>query len=182
MNHTKNYQLSQWEMEDRLLMEDFNGDNAKVDAALKAQADALAAQGRQLAEVQSQVGLRLLFTRRLGSTQSDFHASLQGINWSKYAVVHIAADIKQDGRGVMAWLKGGGQTITVANGQYGGFQVVLFPCGRGSRALSGFALTSNGSFIQRASMTYDQLTELHMQTAQSNLPILAGSTVSVYGQ
>ena len=40
-NHTPNYQLSQWERDDRILMEDFNEDNAKIDAALKNGADAL---------------------------------------------------------------------------------------------------------------------------------------------
>jgi hypothetical protein len=29
-NHTENYQLSQWERSDRILMEDFNADNAKL--------------------------------------------------------------------------------------------------------------------------------------------------------
>lgn len=43
MNHTPNYQLTQWEKDDRIMMEDFNGDNAKIDAALKANADAVSA-------------------------------------------------------------------------------------------------------------------------------------------
>lgn len=43
MKQTSNYQLNQWEKTDRILMEDFNGDNAKVDAALKGNADAVAA-------------------------------------------------------------------------------------------------------------------------------------------
>ena len=34
MNKTSNYQLNQWELTDRIRMEDFNGDNAKIDAAL----------------------------------------------------------------------------------------------------------------------------------------------------
>ena len=34
MNQTTNYQLSQWESTDRILMSDFNSDNAKLDAAL----------------------------------------------------------------------------------------------------------------------------------------------------
>ena len=42
MKQTSNYQLNQWEKTDRILMEDFNGDNAKVDAALKAQASDMA--------------------------------------------------------------------------------------------------------------------------------------------
>ena len=41
MNHTSNYQLSQWESTDRILMSDFNSDNAKLDAVLKANADAI---------------------------------------------------------------------------------------------------------------------------------------------
>ena len=44
MKQTSNYQLNQWEMTDRIQMEDFNGDNAKIDAALKSQAEALAAE------------------------------------------------------------------------------------------------------------------------------------------
>ena len=34
MNQTTNYQLNQWEATDRILMSDFNSDNAKIDAAL----------------------------------------------------------------------------------------------------------------------------------------------------
>ena len=34
--HTPNYNLSQWESEDKVLRTDFNEDNAKIDAALKA--------------------------------------------------------------------------------------------------------------------------------------------------
>ena len=40
MNHTQNYQLSQWEKSDKVLMDDFNADNAAIDAALKAETDA----------------------------------------------------------------------------------------------------------------------------------------------
>ena len=48
-NQTKNYGLNQWERTDKVLMEDFNADNAKIDAALaslesgKAEAASLAA-------------------------------------------------------------------------------------------------------------------------------------------
>ena len=43
MQHTQNYQLSRWEKDDRIMMEDFNADNEKNDAALKANADAVSA-------------------------------------------------------------------------------------------------------------------------------------------
>ena len=38
-NFTKHYSLSQWERSDKVLMDDFNADNAKIDAALAAKAD-----------------------------------------------------------------------------------------------------------------------------------------------
>ena len=39
-NQTPNYALNQWERDDRILMDDFNADNAKIDAAIKAEVDA----------------------------------------------------------------------------------------------------------------------------------------------
>lgn len=42
LNQTNHYQLSQWEPTDRILMENFNGDNQKIDAALKSNAEAAA--------------------------------------------------------------------------------------------------------------------------------------------
>lgn len=38
-NYTTNYQLNQWTRSDRIMLKDFNADNAKIDAALKAVAD-----------------------------------------------------------------------------------------------------------------------------------------------
>ena len=43
-NHTTNYQLNQWEAADQVLRTDFNQDNQKIDAALKTNADAIAAE------------------------------------------------------------------------------------------------------------------------------------------
>ena len=36
MNYTQNYQLCLWDEDDRILMDDFNADNAKIDGALAA--------------------------------------------------------------------------------------------------------------------------------------------------
>ena len=49
-NFTENYQLSQWEAADKVQRADFNSDNAKIDAAIKAQADARAALAATVAE------------------------------------------------------------------------------------------------------------------------------------
>ena len=44
MTKTTNYQLNQWAKSDRVMMDDFNADNATLDAALKANADTIAAE------------------------------------------------------------------------------------------------------------------------------------------
>ena len=49
-NHTTNYNLNQWEATDKVLRTEFNEDNAKIDAALKANADGIAANAAELAE------------------------------------------------------------------------------------------------------------------------------------
>lgn len=49
MNYTQNCRLNQWEAADKVQRTDFNADNAKIDAALAAQAQTLTAQGVELA-------------------------------------------------------------------------------------------------------------------------------------
>ena len=107
-NYTSNYQLCQWEGTDKVLRTDFNGDNAKIDAALKANADAIAAKAAQtdLEEVaedlaaettareaadtalEAKVGLHLLQTATHdGTSVSLMSVPLTGINWSQRPVM-----------------------------------------------------------------------------------------------
>ncbi len=68
MNKTPNYQLSQWTRVDRVLMDDFNADNAKIDAALKADADALAAADAVLtAALQKKGNCQIVYTTYVGT-------------------------------------------------------------------------------------------------------------------
>ena len=55
-NQTANYALSQWERTDQVKMDDFNADNVKLDAALKAEADARTAETAALTEAVSKLG------------------------------------------------------------------------------------------------------------------------------
>ena len=60
MQHTQNYQLSLWEKDDRIMMEDFNADNEAIDAALAAKAEksAVAAVETALAALTANLGTR----------------------------------------------------------------------------------------------------------------------------
>ena len=55
-HHTTNYDLNQWEASDKVLRTEFNTDNAKIDAALKANADAIAAEAAGLAALTATAG------------------------------------------------------------------------------------------------------------------------------
>ena len=56
MDHTTNYQLPQWVKSDRILMDDFNDANSKIDAALTLKCEAVAGTyiGNLAAETQTQ--------------------------------------------------------------------------------------------------------------------------------
>ena len=79
LNTTANYQLSQWEGTDRILMEDFNHDNQKIDAALKAHADAV-----PCVKLQE-------FT--VSSAARTYQMSLAGLDFSGYAGLRFVLEI-----------------------------------------------------------------------------------------
>ena len=51
MNYTPNYQLSQWEAGDPVLRADFNADNQKIEAAIKALEGAISGLSAQIPEI-----------------------------------------------------------------------------------------------------------------------------------
>ena len=90
MQKTVNYQLNQWVKSDRIQMEDFNSDNAKIDAALKSNADAVAAEtaAREAADTAlgKKAGLQLIQTVPFpeGGSSADKPLTIQ---WSDWAIV-----------------------------------------------------------------------------------------------
>ena len=71
-NHTTNYNLNQWEATDKVLRTDFSEDNAKIDAALKTNADAIETLEGQMAAVQAGMGnCRAYFQSYVGNGGSN---------------------------------------------------------------------------------------------------------------
>ena len=70
MNYTQNYQLNQWDAADRVLREDFNSDNRKIDAAIAALQDAI--RYVPIAEA------------TLNTAGSRLSLNVSGIDWSSY--------------------------------------------------------------------------------------------------
>ena len=101
MNKTANFQLTQWEKTDRIMMEDFNRDNAAIDAALKSSADAVAAEtaAREAADTAlgKKAGLQLIQTVPFpeGGSSADKPLTIQ---WSDWAIVLAVYQEPSDGR------------------------------------------------------------------------------------
>lgn len=69
-NHTANYNLSQWVKSDQVLMEDFNEDNRKIDAAIKAEAETRAAGDAALTELIGQRNCQIYSGTYVGDGKS----------------------------------------------------------------------------------------------------------------
>ena len=69
MNKTANFQLNQWEKTDRILMDDFNADNAKIDAAM--------------------LGKKLLLDYTTEEEALTVEVPLTGVDWGSCAVAVI---------------------------------------------------------------------------------------------
>ena len=76
MEHTSNYNLSQWAGEDRILREDFNADNAKIEAALHNMAQSTALAGNCHITIGSYVGTGTYGEENPNTLTFDFEPKL----------------------------------------------------------------------------------------------------------
>ena len=108
-NQTPNYQLSQWERADKILMDDFNADNAKIDAALTALAGQVSgkADASALAAVTQSRNCQAVTTSYTGSGTAGANAP-SSISFSRRPLfIHVGGP---DGSGFSAV---NGQTTSV---------------------------------------------------------------------
>ena len=100
MKQTSHYQLNQYEASDCILHGDFNSDNQKIDAALKSNADAVAAEtaAREAADTAlgKKAGLQLIQTLTL-ATGSDYASAEINIDWSQWAEVYVVFQLEYKG-------------------------------------------------------------------------------------
>lgn len=89
---TGNFELNLWDQSDQILMEDFNSDNAKTDAALKAAAD----------------GNTCVFLRKIvaGADANQVDLDVSDVNWSTYHQLLIHVDAECDSGAVIIRLNG----------------------------------------------------------------------------
>lgn len=182
MNKTANFQLNQWEKTDRIMMEDFNRDNAAIDTALKSNADAVAAEtaARKAADTElgKKAGLQLIQTVPFpeGGSSADKPLTIQ---WSDWAIVLAVYQEPSDGRSYTL-------SFTTANAKvhpiiYDGPDVqtcaLYFPLYDQSRPVRGLLWSAEKLSY---TTTYEALTGIQLK-ADTDSGSIAGAKVTFYG-
>lgn len=89
LRQTTNYQLCQWDSEDFIRRTDFNADNAKIDAALLAQTEALAAE----AQTREEKNLRVLLKNvQQGIASQALILDVEDLDFSPYLWVELVVE------------------------------------------------------------------------------------------
>ena len=97
-NHTTNYDLNQWEASDKVLRTEFNSDNAKIDAALKANADAIAAEAAAREAADETIAAGNCWVKVLDATleteTQKWNIDMSGIDLSLYQKLTLHPHLK----------------------------------------------------------------------------------------
>ena len=186
MKQTSHYQLNQYEASDCILHGDFNSDNQKIDAALKSNADAVAAEtaAREagISALQTalgkKAGLQLIQTVPFpeGGSSADKPLTIQ---WSDWAIVLAVYQEPSDGRSYTL-------SFTTANAKvhpiiYDGPDVqtcaLYFPLYDQSRPVRGLLWSAEKLSY---TTTYEALTGIQLK-ANTDSGSIAGAKVTFYG-
>jgi len=161
-NFTPNYQLNQWEPDDRVLRTDFNADNAKIDAALAGKMG-----------VSTEAG-------RMYPTTGTFTGTASRIlpfDWNKYeyitVVTEFPAGVTNNGT-ISLTLSGDSRPLATIPSE--NHALVLCPRHDSSRKITGLLLCSK-PVIFTSELTYDRFSVLEIKYVSGTVPDYHGHVV-----
>ena len=183
-NQTSNYGLNQWEATDQVLRTDFNQDNAKLDAALKAMADGAAAEAaaRTAAdqELEGRIGLQSIKSVTLGADGTVLEVDLSDIDWSQWKTVYICLDVQ--GNGYYCSSYGSAYARNESHSIPGKHCLVLWPMYQAESSVGGLFLGYNVPVIVGPCIPYSQFTVYRAITHEISYNIKKGSKITVFGE
>lgn len=199
MNQTANYQLSQWEPTDRILMSDFNADNAKIDAALKANADAITAEAaaRQqavtaltqtvsgkasasaLEALEAQVGPKLIGTQTVSASTNYWNVQLGEVDWSAWSMVRVVCKPVLSSGGNYEAQINGSYRYSLGSNVTGPCVVLLFPGRDPALPAVGLGWTSEGMQGFMADTTFEDLATVTFSCRSGTLE--PGTAAQIWG-
>ena len=173
LNQTTNYQLSQWEATDRILMSDFNADNAKIDAAL-------ATIGHS----------QLIRTVTTEHSVSNISLQVDNIDWNEWELVMLhfpyRAGVLQEGDRFSCSINGG-QVVGSNSAATGSFLrtdpypylLIFLPWHDATRQVQAVSF-GNVSTFHQAECTFGEMTSLLLGYSSPNYR-LPSITLSLWG-
>ena len=184
MNYTKHYQLNQWDAVDRVLREDFNADNQKVDAAL--------------AEIKAQPCFTKLAETVTTESVHTLLYDLPSIDWANWQIVRIDLRlINGNGGNGEVSLNGGGQYTSIMGGSSSTpffittlqteaapetrapGRIFLLPMGEPDTDVRAVSIGAYGFCYSILDVPYQELTQLSVATKGS--AFRPGCRIAVWG-
>ena len=189
-NHTTNYDLCQWEATDQVLRTDFNQDNAKSDAALKINADAIVAEASArssaVAEINNQIALRTLYTYTVtSSTQSGtLYVSIpSSLNWSAWRVIHIQFKPVLDSGVAYSATFNHNARYPIVDGQTGNLRIQLNPWEDETQAVTGLQWGNDPALFSFPGLSFRDITQIVFQADSYSTNLFrSGTRVTFLGE
>lgn len=186
LTKTTYYQLNQWDATDRVLRTDFNGDNAKIDAAL-----------HDLAGRGAVTQLKTFTTTAAVTGTANFSMDVRDIDWGAWQSVYVDMTLK--GSGYMLLYPNGNKDAAYSSGyvtsnSYDSLAGMI-GCGAdgpGTMRAEFQIFCQGGKTLQvvcpfekivgrSTTVTYDGLQTLHLTPYHESYTMAAGSVVSFWG-
>ena len=166
MTKTTIYQLNQWEKIDRIMMEDFNADNQKLDAAIA-----------------SRLGPpELIYETVYKKGGGEFSIDLTEMDWNKWSMVALALQPSRCNDTRVAFLvesRDPGKSFSaLGSAPLQPTLMVLFPL-RGASQIVHAVIFSGGNYVLTQT-TYAEITKISTSTNDANA-FVDGDRIRVYG-
>ena len=188
MLQTTNYKLSQWEPEDRILRADFNGDNAKLDGALKVNADAIAAEQRarqaETAALANRLELRTVYSQTLSAPAASnvLRVPTAGIDWGAWKYLHVFLDPVLPGGATYSAYLNHDANYTLADRIAVPTYLLLLPLRSGSRFAHGVCWGRGGAVLSYPDLPWQSITSITLSVEGANQVLQAGTKVTILGE
>ena len=199
MNQTEHYQLKQWEKSDRILMDDFNENNQKIDAAIhgtdahlvEAVAAEAAARQNGLNTLESKMATVCLRSGVLEGNVNKISLSLSGIDWSPYSMIVLYVALPSSTYCAVScggspnychsadqtWSNGGLTPYNTVTHQF-----LLVPvAGDSSTMVYSLNMSNVGLYLGRANATLAAIGGFHLKTNSASSYLPAGSKFTMWG-
>ena len=177
MKQTSNYQLNQWDAQDRILREDFNADNEKLDAAL---AEINQDVQQSLQQLEDKAGYQLITTQSLTSTaQGNAVFSLTDVDWSQWGTVHLLLTPAFVAQSYPRVYINNSLSCQLSEGLNSWLHVILYPVFTPTLFISGLAVDKQKINLIHFTTAFSAISNI---TVRSDSPVLgSGSKLEVWG-